>query len=184
MYSTCIECFNKKMRCEFCNKELNKRYLRSHVKKQHHNQDDKRTASHNDEEQEHSQLRTIKNTGVDLLPAQLRTRLPTQLHFKLNNDDNNNDNKNECNRILVVGPSFCEKTHLFLNKLQLIRLSDSEKQIKIIIRSPTQYQNIQLEDVSYEEDLEDRTIQDFKNCCVVFDDMLESNQKLIDPFFY
>ena len=34
-----------------------------------------------------------------------------------------------------------------------------------------------------EEDLEDRTIQDFKNCCVVFDDMLDSNQKLIDPFF-
>ena len=34
-----------------------------------------------------------------------------------------------------------------------------------------------------EEDLEDRTIQDFQNCCVVFDDMLDSNQKLIDPFF-
>ena len=56
-------------------------------------------------------------------------------------------------------------------------------------RSPGQNQNIQLGDaegalhVSVEEDLEDRTIQDFKNCCVVFDDMLESNQKLIDPFF-
>ena len=34
-----------------------------------------------------------------------------------------------------------------------------------------------------EEDLEDRTIQDLKNCCVVFDDMLDSNQRLIDPFF-
>ena len=34
-----------------------------------------------------------------------------------------------------------------------------------------------------EEDLEDRTIQDFKNCCVVFDDMLDSNQRLINPFF-
>ena len=34
-----------------------------------------------------------------------------------------------------------------------------------------------------EEDLEDRTIQGFQNCCVVFDDMLDSNQKLIDPFF-
>ena len=33
-----------------------------------------------------------------------------------------------------------------------------------------------------EEDLEDRTIQDFQNCCVVFD-MLDRNQKLIDPFF-
>ena len=33
-----------------------------------------------------------------------------------------------------------------------------------------------------EEDLEDRTKQDFNNCCVVFD-MLESNHKLVDPFF-
>ena len=39
------------------------------------------------------------------------------------------------------------------------------------------------EDVSVEEDLEDRTIQDFQNCCVVFDDMLYSNQKVIVPFF-
>ena len=34
-----------------------------------------------------------------------------------------------------------------------------------------------------EEDLEDRTIQDYQNCCVVFGDMLDSNQKLIDPVF-
>ena len=34
-----------------------------------------------------------------------------------------------------------------------------------------------------EEDLEDGTIQDFQNCCVVFDDMLDGNQKLIDAFF-
>ena len=127
MYSTCIECFNIKVRCEFCHKELNKSYLRSHVKKQHYNQDDKRAASHNDEAQEHSQLHTINNIGGDLLPAQL----PTQLPNKLNNDDNN-----KCNRTLLVGPSFCATTHLLLNKLQLILLSNSEKQIKIISRSP------------------------------------------------
>ena len=66
-------------------------------------------------------------------------------------------------------------------------MSDSEKQIKIITRSPGHYKNaklrIQREDGSLEEDLEDRTIQAFKNCCVVFDDMLDSNQRLIDPFF-
>ena len=66
-------------------------------------------------------------------------------------------------------------------------MSDSEKQIKIITRSPGQYKNaklrIQLGDVLWEEDLEDRKIQGFRNCCVVFDDMLESNQRLIDPFF-
>ena len=108
----------------------------------------------------------------------LPTQLPAQLPTKLNDDDNDN----ECIRTIIVDPSFCGKTHLLLNKLQLIRLSDSEKQMKIITRSPGQYQNIQLEDVSLEEDLEDRIIQDFKNCWVVFDDMLDSNQRLIDPF--
>ena len=59
MYSTCIQCFNKKVGCEFRNKELNKSYLRSHVKKQHYTQDDKffndnihaasRADSHNDQ---------------------------------------------------------------------------------------------------------------------------------------
>ena len=34
-----------------------------------------------------------------------------------------------------------------------------------------------------EEDLGDKGIHDIQDCCVVFDDMLESNQKLIDPFF-
>ena len=34
-----------------------------------------------------------------------------------------------------------------------------------------------------ETDIEDETIPDHQNCCEVFDDMLDSNQKLIDPFF-
>ena len=83
----------------------------------------------------------------------------------------------------MVGPSFCSKTHLSLNKVQLIRLCDSEKQIKIITRSPEQYTKTEKEDISVEEDLEDRTKQDFQKCCVVFDDILDSNQKLKDPFF-
>ena len=37
--------------------------------------------------------------------------------------------------------------------------------------------------VFQERDLKDRTIQHFQNCCVVFDDLLDSNQNLIDPFF-
>ena len=31
LYSTCIECFNKKVKCEFCNKEINKTYLSKHL---------------------------------------------------------------------------------------------------------------------------------------------------------
>ena len=99
-----------------------------------------------------------------------------------------------CNRTLIVGPSFCGKTHLLLNNLQLIRWDNPEQQIKIISRSPEQYSEAalrynNLKEIELEEDLEDRTIpkarsvQDFQHCCVVFDDILETNQKLIDPFF-
>ena len=87
------------------------------------------------------------------------------------------------NRTIIVGPSFCGKTHLLLNKLQLIRLYDKEKEIHIITRSPNQYEDFELEDIVIEEHLEDKSIQDFQNCCVVFDDMLDSNQKLIEPCF-
>ena len=70
-----------------------------------------------------------------------------------NNNNNNNDKNakaiandnnsgvNETNRTLIVGPSFCGKTHLLLNKLRLIRLEDPEKQIRIITRSPEQYED-------------------------------------------
>ena len=33
LYSTCIECFNKKVKCEICNKEFNKTYLSKHLKR-------------------------------------------------------------------------------------------------------------------------------------------------------
>ena len=135
VYIKCISCFNRKMRCEFCNREFNKTYLSKHIKNIH------------------------------------------------KTDTNNTIEADALNRTLIVGPSFCGKTFLLLNKLQLIRLDNPKQQIKIITRSPEQYENIQLEDVSVEDDLEDRTIQDFQNCCVVFDDMLDSNQKLLDPFF-
>ena len=65
----------------------------------------------------------------------------------------------------------------------------------MITRSPEQYSNFEikytggalqaelLRCVSVEEDLEDRTKQDFQTCCVLFDDMLDTSQKLIDLFF-
>ena len=77
---------------------------------------------------------------------------------------------------------------MLLNKLQLIHLDNPEQHIKIRTISREQYTATlalhgSIEDVSVEEDLEDRTIQGFRKGCVVFDDMLDSNQKLIDPFF-
>ena len=111
MYSTCIQCFNKKVRCEFCNKELNKRYLRSHVKKQHlyqhynrdsyraASQDDKREASHKTAQLRDSSRKSYRdsshtniNTGGDLLPVQVPTH-----------NNNNDDDNNKCNRTLIVG---------------------------------------------------------------------------------
>ena len=221
MYNSCKVCFNKKVRCEFCNKELNKSYLRSHIKKQHlyqhYNRDSYRAkaaagafaASHTT-----AQLRTNNNTGGDLLPTQLRDSYRNSYRtHNINNNDNNNDNNaeanakaiakaianddnaganaganansgvNETNRTLIVGPSFCGKTHLLLNKLRLIRLEDPEKQIRIITRSPEQYEYVELyiQGIEVEENVGD--LEEYRGCCVVFDDMLDSNQKLIDPFF-
>ena len=104
------------------------------------------------------------------------------------NSENNTDSEN--NRTLIFGPSFCGKTHLLMNKLRLIRLNDYEtnspvRQIRTITRSPEQYECIEvggaLQDVSVEENVEDLEVH--RGCCVVFDHMLDSNQKLIDPFF-
>ena len=199
-YSSCKVCFNKKVRCEFCNKELNKSYLRSHIKKQHYNQ----------QYNQHYNQHTGGGALYDLLPhgysrqlsRELQREFPrgTPSHSNNNNnvgananngvqsfakaianDDNAGANANETNRTFIVGPSFCGKTHLLLNKLRLIRLEDPEKQIRIITRSPEQYENIDMQGIEVEENVGD--LEEYRGCCVVFDDMLDSNQKLIDPFF-
>ena len=164
LYSTCIECFNKKVKCEFCNKEFNKTYLSKHLKRCIINHDNNNYT--NNEIINHNENHDNNNYTNNIIT-----------------NDNNDNIDNNCNRTLIVGPSFCGKTLLLLNKLQLIRLDNPEPKIRIITRSPEQYSKNEIEDVSVEEDLEDRTLQDFQNCCVVFDDMLDSNQKLIDPFF-
>ena len=199
IYSSCIQCFNKKVRCEFCNKELNKSYLWSHVKKQHYKQHynyNQHYIQHYNYNQHYNQ-----HTGGDFLPRQLSRQLSRELQRELprgvsshNNNNNNakaianddnNSGVNETNRTLIVGPSFCGKTHLLLNKLRLTRLEDPEKQIRIITRSPEQYEDVKLDlelgDIEVEENVRD--LEEYRGCCVVFDDMLDSNQKLIDPFF-
>ena len=169
LYSTCIECFNKKVKCEFCNKEFNKTYLSKHLKRCNINHDNT-----NNEIINHNENHDNNNYTNNIIT---------------NDDTDNNDNimftggQQSCNRTLIVGPSFCGKTHLLLNKLQIFRLDNPEQKICIITRSPEQYNKIEIEDVSVEEDLGDKSFQGFQNCCVVFDDMLDSNQKLIDPFF-
>ena len=178
LYSTCIECFNKKVKCEFCNKELNKTYLSKHLKRCIKLLEDVYYLNNN-------QIDDDNENQIDDDNNQIDNNQIDDNNENHNNqiDDNNNQIENNCNRTLIVGPSFCGKTHLLLNKLQLIRLDDNTRKIHIITRSPEQYNKTEIEDISVDEDLEDKSIQDFQNCCVVFDDMLDSNQKLIDPFF-
>ena len=112
MYSTCIQCFIKKVRCEFCNKELNKCYLRFHIKKQHvpqhYNQDDKHIASHNDE------YHTNINTGGDLVPTQVSTELRDG--YRTPNNNNNNNNKDS-------QTLYGAKTVIFGLAMERLRLS-------------------------------------------------------------
>ena len=73
-----------------------------------------------------------------------------------------------------------------VNILKLKHLNDPDRKIIIITRSPDQYSDTNIIgdlDFEIENDFENKSINDFTNCCVVFDDMLDSNQKLIDPFF-
>ena len=195
LYSTCIECFNKKVNCEFCNKEFNKTYISKHLKRCIINHDNNNFT--NNEIINHNENHdNNKYTNNEIINHNENYANNNYTNNIITNDNNDNIDNN-CNRTLIVGPSFCGKTHLLLNKLLLIRLYDKEKQIHIITRSPGQYSeaalrntNTEIEDtegqqscISVDEDLEDRTIQDFQNCCVVFDDMLDTSQKLIDPFF-
>ena len=170
LYSTCIECFNKKVKCEFCNKEFNKTYLSKHLKRciklledvyflNNIQIDD---GNENQIDDDNNQIDNNNNNQID------NNQIDDNNENHNNQiDDNINQIENNCNRTLIVGPSFCGKTHLLLNKLQLIRLDNPEQKICIITRSPEQYNKIEIEDVSVEEDLGDKSIQDFQNCCCI-----------------
>ena len=47
--------------------------------------------------------------------------------------------------------------------------------------SPEQYEDIDIQGIEVEENVGD--LEEYRGCCVVFDDLLDSNQWLIDPFF-
>ena len=86
-------------------------------------------------------------------------------HYRINN-----------RTLVIVGPCFLGKTYLMLNKILLSELDYPDREIRIITRSPNQYPN-------YETSQEISTIDDYKDCTVVFDDMLDHNQKELCPFF-
>ena len=81
------------------------------------------------------------------------------------NTDNNIDNSN-VNRTLIVGPCFRGKTYLMMNKILLSECDNPDRQKKILTRSPNQYPD-------YETSDEALSIDEYKDCVVIFDDMLE-----------
>ena len=159
-HSKCKDCFNRKEKCEYCDKMLNRSFMKRHCKQNH-------SRSELEPEVRHSQRE------LESLIPHSRSELEPEL---------------ECNRTLIIGPSFSGKTFLMKNKLRLINIDYPDKDIKIVTRSPKQYLQSKLESVSsYEEDFdcseEVESLENYQNCVIVFDDMLDSNQKLIDPFF-
>ena len=150
LYSTCIECFNKKVKCEFCNKEFNKTYLSKHLKRCTHSAFGFINHDNNNYTNTEGALRNEiinHNENHDNNNYTNKEIIIHNENYDNNNytnniitNDNNDNIDNNCNRTLIVGPSFCGKTHLLLNKLQLIQLYDKEKQIHIITRSPGQKQ--------------------------------------------
>ena len=140
MYSTCIECFNKKVRCEFCNKELNINSLRSHIKKQHVQRHVQRHVQNAPPQHVQGYAQGFpQSCAQGFAQGHAQDYINIKDSFKCATNDITNpiddDNVLQPYSTLIVGPSFCGKTHLLLNKLQLIRLSDGEKQIHIFTRS-------------------------------------------------
>ena len=79
--------------------------------------------------------------------------------------DNDIDNKN-FNRTLIVGVCNSGKTYLVKNKILLSEYDNPDRQIKKLTRSSNQYPN-------YETTDEILSIDEYKDCVVNFDDMLE-----------
>ena len=136
-HSKCKDCFNRKEKCEYCDKMINRTFMKRHYKLNH-------SRSELEPDVRHSQ---------------------------------SNKPELDCNRTLIVGPSFSGKTFLMKNKLRLINIDYPDKDIKIVTRSPKQY------DEDFDCSGEVEILENYQNCVIVFDDMLDSNQKLIDPFF-
>ena len=61
------------------------------------------------------------------------------------NNDNDIDNSN-VNRTLTVGPSFCGKTYLMMNKILLSECVNPDRQRKTSTISPNQYREYETSD--------------------------------------
>ena len=127
IYSACIECFNKKVEIEFCNKEFNKTYSSKHIDRCLANRCPIKKICLNDNKI-FTKIKTAKLASHAEGPVGALRASRDENNILNNNDENHNANENHNdndenndennNRTLTVGPSFCGKTHLLLNNLQ------------------------------------------------------------------
>ena len=145
-FNKCKSCFNKKVKCEICNKEINKTYKKRHdqiCKKKY-------------------------GKGLDTIIEPLTDTIIEPL------TDGSRMNDSITNRTLIVGPCFCGKTFLIMKILK------DKDNVIIITHSPKQYKDV---NYTMESPKEIKDLEEYEGCCVVFDDMLDHNQKEIEPFF-
>ena len=104
LYSTCKECFNKKVKCEFCNKEFNKTYLSKYLKRcnklsedvyyLNNNQIDDDNENQIDDDNNQSDNNQIDDNDSQIDDNNIQIDTATlALHIN-------------CNRTLIVGPYF------------------------------------------------------------------------------
>ena len=91
------------------------------------------------------------------------------------NLDKDIDNKN-VNTTLKAGPCFCGKNYLMMNEILLSKCDNPDSQKKNLTRSPNHYSK---NEASYEI----LSIDEYKDCLVVSDDILQNKQKDFSLFF-
>ena len=146
-FNKCKSCFNKKIKCEICNKEINKTY-----NKRHKEICVKRVGAG---------VNSTVNTGTGI---ELNTKFEPTTYGSTVGDFVGAS----VNRTLIVGPCFCGKTFLIMKILQGLT------NIVIITRSPEQYED-SARGVNYiiESPEEIKDLEEYRGKIVVFDDMLD-----------
>ena len=136
----CKDRLNKKFKCELCEKCYTKKWLTTHIDREHRNE----------------------SSSIVLEKPKIE-----------------NENNIYNNPTLLFGPSFSGKTYLMLKTLSRIPNRD----IYIVTKShPEQYSNSEIKNKELSEEI--KSLKEYENGVIVFDDVLSSsNSRFIDQFF-
>ena len=201
-FNKCKSCFNKKVKCEICNKEINRTYKKRH---------DQTCAARSLARSPAKNVVGMKSVGEGFntnfqLIAKLRDKPKTDKQGMKSEEDSMKSKESEGiregirkeplvrdrNRTLIVGPCFCGKTYLIMKLLQELTLQEYDDVVNVIIitQSPEQYTDVAGTDVAgtgveytIEDPNEMKSLEEYRNKVVVFDDVLDHKQKDLEPFF-